>query len=324
MAEQARVSVAMCTYNGEQYIAEQLASIESQTMLPTEVVICDDGSSDSTMAIIESCAQASSINFRVIRNKSNLGVVGNFSHCLSLCQGDYIAMCDQDDVWEPQHIESSMQALLAEEGKFGKEAPLLVYSDVGLIDGRGKGIGNTFFCVSRFKPASFPEYRIFAVQNIAPGCSMVLNSELARQACPISDRAVMHDWWLLLYASIAGSVVFKENITVKYRLHSGNLMGVQDDMVSVFAKFLVPFRSLIKVKRNYQNSIAQFLDVERTLNANGHILPNTLRQYREMVSSPGIARLCPLFRGVVSRQRFLGDLSYFMGALLNLYMKIDK
>src|SRR5687767_8613501 len=99
------VSVALCSYNGAAYIAEQLRSIAEQTLLPEELVICDDGSSDSTVAIIRAFASEAPFKVLLFQNEQKLGVARNFQKALSLCTGDIIAMSDQDDVWMPIKLE---------------------------------------------------------------------------------------------------------------------------------------------------------------------------------------------------------------------------
>src|SRR4051812_44291759 len=95
------ISVAMGAYNGEAFIGEQLASIAGQSKLPIELVICDDASTDSTVNRIEEFARAAPFPIRTYRNEANLGVAGNFGRAIGLCNGDLIALSDQDDVWKP-------------------------------------------------------------------------------------------------------------------------------------------------------------------------------------------------------------------------------
>ena len=99
-----RISVAMCTYNGEKYLHQQLASIAQQTRLPEEMVVCDDCSSDSTPEIIEEFARTVPFPVRFFRNPQNLGSTKNFEKAIGLCTGDMIALCDQDDIWMPEKL----------------------------------------------------------------------------------------------------------------------------------------------------------------------------------------------------------------------------
>jgi glycosyltransferase involved in cell wall biosynthesis len=98
---QTQISVAMGTYNGEEHIIEQLDSLAKQTVLPCELVVCDDCSKDKTVNILRYFAASAPFQVRIYVNESNLGFSDNFLKAASLCKGDWIAFCDQDDVWLP-------------------------------------------------------------------------------------------------------------------------------------------------------------------------------------------------------------------------------
>lgn len=104
------ISVAMCTYNGSAFLQEQLDSIAAQTRLPDELVICDDGSSDSTVDIVERFAHGVSFRVQLFRNPQNLGSTRNFEQAMRLCTGDLIALSDQDDVWMPEKLARQKQS----------------------------------------------------------------------------------------------------------------------------------------------------------------------------------------------------------------------
>ncbi len=103
--DEIKISVALCTFNGATYLPEQINSILSQTVLPDEVVICDDASSDDTLAIVAESTLGRHTDFRVYKNPSRLGFIKNFERCIQLCKGKIIFLCDQDDIWMPEKIE---------------------------------------------------------------------------------------------------------------------------------------------------------------------------------------------------------------------------
>ncbi|MGA9069058.1 MAG: glycosyltransferase, partial [Terracidiphilus sp.] len=123
-----RISVALCTYNGERYLREQLNSIASQTRVPYEVVICDDNSTDATLDIVESFVQSVSFRVRVEHNSFRLGSTHNFEKAIQSCTGDLIALCDQDDVWRPDKL-SVQAARLESDSSIGG-----LFSDASLVD----------------------------------------------------------------------------------------------------------------------------------------------------------------------------------------------
>lgn len=105
------VSVAMATYNGAGYLARQLESLASQEKLPLELVVCDDGSTDETVSILEKYSETAPFPTRIYRNETNLGFADNFLKAASLCNGDFIAFCDQDDVWLPNKLKDACDAI---------------------------------------------------------------------------------------------------------------------------------------------------------------------------------------------------------------------
>jgi len=105
------LSVAMCTYNGEQYLQEQLDSIIAQTRLPNEVVVCDDGSTDATLQILDEFQETAPFPVRIYRNGTRLGPTKNFEKAIKLCSGNVIALSDQDDVWMPHKLERLEEVL---------------------------------------------------------------------------------------------------------------------------------------------------------------------------------------------------------------------
>ncbi len=129
-----KVSIALCTYNGEKHFPEQLKSISRQSCLPDELVVCDDCSTDSTLKILEDFSRTVPFEVRIFNNETNLGPAGNFAKAISLCQGKWIFLCDQDDRWLPDKIKTSSEKLARMEETFGQDMPLLVHTDAIVAD----------------------------------------------------------------------------------------------------------------------------------------------------------------------------------------------
>jgi len=227
-----KISVAMCTYNGEEYIREQLESILSQTLLPNEIVISDDGSSDQTIRVINSVIEKyklnplfSSISLKIVINKSSLGVSRNFEQALKLCQYPLIALSDQDDKWQPDKLMKMKSVLLNTKGA------LLAFSDANLVDGEGKPLG-----VSSLEALGVQErelvgvqnklaYRVLLKRNIVTGATALLCKDLLDIALPIPEGWI-HDEWLALVASFYGPIAFQNERLIDYRQHSQNVIGL--------------------------------------------------------------------------------------------------
>jgi len=226
MSESAvNVSVVVCTYNGEKFLREQLQSILEQTRPPDEIIISDDGSSDSTLDIVDeirtSATTSNSQRWRVLTRETPVGVSGNFASALLEAGGDFIALADQDDVWEPDRLEKAL-------GEF-RDGVLLVHSDATLVDAFGQPMGRLMpaLRLTGREKSSLLRRRALDVllrRNVITGATTVIRSSLLQQALPIPEGWV-HDEWLGLVAAIQDGVVFLDSPLMCYRQHGSNEIG---------------------------------------------------------------------------------------------------
>ena len=203
------VSIALCTWNGEAYLRQQLDSLLGQDYPNLEIMALDDASSDATFRILSEYA-ASHPCIRVRRNPENLGLVRNFEECLRLCSGEFIALCDQDDVWLPHKISTLVAAI--------GDGPL-VYSRVRVMDGDGRPV-----------EMDFPKRKMLQgrcplalmLTNFVTGHASLLRKSLLDAALPIPD-GVLHDHWLAFVAAGTGCGLRRvDEVLSFYRLHGGN------------------------------------------------------------------------------------------------------
>lgn len=152
------VSIAMTTYNGEKFIKKQLDSIINQTYKNLEIIICDDGSTDKTIDIIKEY-QKKDKRIKLYINEKNLGFSKNFEKAISLCKGDYIALSDQDDIWELDKIETMVKNI---------NDAILVYGDEKLIDEKDNIIADSFFQITEYIPEN-DNYKKFFCSNYISG-----------------------------------------------------------------------------------------------------------------------------------------------------------
>ncbi|TFD22880.1 glycosyltransferase family 2 protein, partial [Cryobacterium sp. TMT2-23] len=226
-----RVSVALCTYNGSEFIEEQLRSILDQSAPADEIVVSDDGSTDDTPAEVERVFAAwqgehpgQAVTLRMIRNPAPLGVTWNFEQALAACTGELIALSDQDDVWPPERL-----ALLAAE--FASRPPLqLLHTDARLVDEAGRPTGRTLLATLGVSAADqAAEHRGHALdlllcRNIVTGATAMLRRGLVQQARPF-PAAWVHDEWLAIVAAATGEVDLLEIPLLDYRQHADNQIG---------------------------------------------------------------------------------------------------
>ncbi len=220
-----KISVAMCTYNGARFLEAQLKSIGAQTLTPSEIVICDDGSTDSTEDIVQAFAESFPFPVRFVRNERNLGSTKNFEKAMQLCAGDIIALCDQDDVWASNKLEA-MGAVLEHEPDVAG-----VFSDATLIDQDGALTGGTLWRSIRFSGREQRRFErdpvLFLVRgSVVTGATLVLRSHFLKDILPIPPEWVHDGWIAFVLASLAKLKMVPEPL-ISYRLHASQQLGIQ-------------------------------------------------------------------------------------------------
>lgn len=200
------ISVCMATWNGERYLAAQIESVLSQLEQTDELVIADDLSSDSTLAVI---ASFSDPRIRLLHGERRLGVVANFERALRAARGDFIFLCDQDDVWLPNKRGVFEEALRTAD---------LVVSDCRVTDGELVVDAPSFFALRGSGPGML--HNLW--RNSFLGCCMAFRRELLARALPFPAGIPMHDTWLGLVANATGRVRFIDQPTLLYRRHGTN------------------------------------------------------------------------------------------------------
>ncbi len=207
----ALVSIALATYNGAEYLEDLLNSVYQQTYRHIEVIACDDCSTDGTIKILKDFKKKYGLSFCV--NDHRLGFVKNFEKAISMCRGDYIALCDQDDVWLPQKIETLLSRI---NGK------LLVSSDLILVNKNNEIIDTSLYRHTglEFKRENQLHYLIYS--NFVVGCTALFKKELKQYLLPFPEGIPYHDWWIAFVAAAHGGVEFCEVPLVRYRYHGKN------------------------------------------------------------------------------------------------------
>jgi hypothetical protein len=222
----APIEVVLPTYNGVLYLEAQIASIYNQTLRPERVLLRDDGSSDGTQALISQLRQRYGAWLQVLPADGNLGCMANVNRLLQATTAPFVALADQDDFWLPQKLEVSLKRLQQLETQYGPETPLLVHSDLELVDQDGTPLGFHYLKRQRLDPLRTAPVDL-ALTNVVTGCTALLNRSLLEKALPIPPQAVMHDWWMALVTSVFGQIELLPQTTVLYRQHGGNVLGAQ-------------------------------------------------------------------------------------------------
>lgn len=303
------LTVVLCSYNGERYIREQIKSILCQTLLPASIIIVDDSSNDSTVSIITEYLESKPVRIFLFRNEFNLGVCKSFGRAINLVSTKYTALCDQDDVWAQKKLEFAMNKMLELESMYGEDTPLLVHSDLTVVDSSLKVLSNSFFDYRGIQHEHLFPLDILLVQNYVTGCTVLFNDPLKRIALPLPSSIIMHDWWLAQLAAAVGKVGFVDSPTVFYRQHGLNVVGASrlislKNLVRFFkvnskdpslARLVLQGRELYK-RLTSKNFMELAADVDYKINAlaQGGAL-NYFRLVRLGVRKQGVARNLFLF-----------------------------
>ncbi len=223
------VDILLATYNGAAYLQEQLQSLLEQSYTHYRVLVHDDGSSDGTVDVIKQMQPL--FEGRLVFIQDGLifkGAVGNFGHLMAYSNSDasaqWIAFCDQDDVWLPHKLAVMVKAIESLQHRaLGR--PCLVFSDLCVVDAKLRTINPSFWAHERIDPSHCTLGHLLN-RNVVTGCAMLVNRKLLEVASPVPGAAVMHDWWCALLAT-AGSIGCVAEPLVLYRQHANNRLGAK-------------------------------------------------------------------------------------------------
>lgn len=312
----AKFSVAMCTYNGTRFVAEQLASIAAQTRLPDELVVCDDRSTDATVECIREFARTAPFPVRIFENEKNTGSTKNFERAIELCEGDFIAVADQDDVWLPEKLQRLGESL-------ANESTGLAFTDGEVVDESLRPLGERVWQTIRFgeeEQRLFREGRAFAVlldHNVVTGAAMALKAEFKKLILPFPNDLthdgipVLHDWWTALLIAAVGEVSFVPESLFKYRQHSSQQMGVireTDEHAPASFRAAARRRNTFSAELHYVRAIRERLSAVEGVRAN--VLPDLEARLIHLETRAAMPerrsrRIAPVLRELLARRYHL-------------------
>lgn len=248
------ISIILATYNGAAFIASLLDSLTQQTQPIAEIIIADDRSSDNTVEIIQSYTNRLPIKWYV--NEKQLGVAANFKKAALLATpGNYLAFCDQDDIWKEDKLFKNIQALSLIDNN---QLPALVYSDLKMIDANGEAKTNTFWetlGLNKYKH----HYKSLLFGNVVTGCTMMINPVMRKFIAEMPTDVLMHDAWLALVAFNFGKVSAIQEPLVYYRLHKNNV-SIKENQIQNDKAVRPSLFTSEKVLKNQYQLIHQFFN----------------------------------------------------------------
>ena len=223
----------MTTYNGEKYLKEQLDSIYAQTHRNIEVIVTDDCSTDRTVEILKEYEKAHKLKYYI--NEKNLGFTKNFEKAISLCNGEYIALADQDDIWLAEKIEILLNNI---------QENLLIHSDCSIIDEENQ-VKNQYWKKEHGNSICIQN---LLFNNVVTGCTVLFKKELTSIALPFPNIIAYHDWWLAICAAKFNKICYTPFPLVQYRQHPDQHTGIKSSTNILFQQVINTVERLQGIK----------------------------------------------------------------------------
>lgn len=220
-----KLSVAICTYNGEKFIEQQLNSILNQSIKVDEIIVCDDQSSDNTISILKKLQEEHNC-IVIVENDTNLRSNKNFEKAIALSTGDYIFLADQDDLWKPEKVDKTISIFNENPSAEG------VFSNAALIDENNivftdKTIWDSVFFYEKelSKPIDFFDI-ITKNGNVVTGATLCIKKEVKSLVLPISEEN-FHDEWIASLLALRKTLFYSTESLISYRIHSLQQVGMK-------------------------------------------------------------------------------------------------
>lgn len=244
------VEILMATYNGEKFLSEQIDSIIYQSYRNIRLLIHDDGSIDRTLYIVKKYQKQYPDKVFLIEDGIKCGgAKENFAHLMRFAKANYIMFSDQDDVWIEDKIEITLKKMLECERRFGKNTPIIIHTDLKVVDTNLKTLSKFFWDYCKINPYN-NSLRHLLLLNTVTGCASMINRALLINSMPVPKDAMVHDWWVALVCTyLNGHIEPLPKQTVLYRQHRANTIGAKEfSFQNLISRFLFNPIYYIKLK----------------------------------------------------------------------------
>jgi len=238
------ISIAMATYNGSKYIVPQLMSILNQSLPPNELIIVDDASSDRTVEIINGLIKDYPI-IKLYINEKNLGPIASFKKSVSICIFDYIALADQDDIWEENKLEICLKQLKKIEDI---NKPSIVFTDLKIINFQDEPVSPSFWEVQGYNIEK-TQFKHVLIGNIITGCTIMMNRRMKTEVANMPDSVTMHDHWIATIAYGIGKLMPITESPIRYRVHQHSVTN--KSKITLCQRISLFYNSIIDGNRLY-------------------------------------------------------------------------
>lgn len=310
------IDIVLATYNGQAFLAQQIKSIQNNVgyhKWVNKIIVTDDGSTDDTQNIVAILTEQDSRIIWIDNTSGSKGPKDNFAFGLSQSTAEYIMLCDQDDIWLPHKIETSIKRLQQSESTSLPQTPLLIFSDKQIVDENLLPICNSYFTLKNISKEWHLQFNQLCQQNVISGCTMLFNRALIDKALPIPEKAYMHDWWIALVAHRCGEIVFIDQALIQYRQHYANVIGAKQR--SLFSLCFQFFKHLKAFKKSQQAIIKQAIAFKEFEKINKMIPDATISALSSLNYLPISKKISFFCKGNVTRSHFLGRLALLISLL---------
>lgn len=219
------VEILLSTYFGGDFVAQQIDSLLEQSYSNIRITIRDDGSNDSTLSILQSYRQKYPEKINILADRENLGSRKSFMRLLENSSADYVMFCDQDDVWYSNKISDTLAEMRRLERRYGKNYPLLVFTDLTTTDSKLNVISRSFWKSQRLDPKMATNWKKLLAQNVVSGCTIMVTKNVKMFLRPLSKVEIFHDHLISVLVSKYGYISWIDSSTIFYRQHGGNVIG---------------------------------------------------------------------------------------------------
>ena len=225
-----KISILLSSYNGEKYLKEQLDSLFAQTYKNFEIIVRDDGSTDKTKYILNEYEKNYPNKVQIIEDGiGNLGSSKSFMKLLEYSSDcEYVMFCDQDDVWLPEKIEMSINKIKELEVESNKNIPLLVFTDLTVVDEKLNIINKSYWNYQKLIPSITNDWKKLLSQNVITGCTIIMNKKAKEVCLPFTLEMMIHDQWIGANISKYGKIGYLNEQTILYRQHGNNVEGAHN------------------------------------------------------------------------------------------------
>ena len=314
-------SVALCTLNGEKYIASQLQSILDQTVAVNEIIICDDCSTDNTISVVNSFIQQHPGIISLHINERNLGGRENFEKALRLTSGDFIFFSDQDDIWMKNKVERILTFFNNNNSCEG------IFTDADLIDEQNTPLGSTLLDHTFFEPDLRKNYTnadllywSLLLGNIVTGATLAIRRTALAHILPFQlnfKRRLWHDAWIGYVLLLKQSMEYLDECLIQYRVHPKQQIGINTETKSPFEAVVLKQTpdTFISLRELYQKYLIAYLFIQQFLRVKfiaNPVVDNIIYEYQQLKhryfkSLPFLQKKLRLFKWYI---RSINDISF--------------